>query len=114
MESELNTIIYVEMELQRRAISVGFPKHQIQCTNNPPVSGGYSHGITLEQLERWIWEKHRSRFPYVVEQFYERYSVSVRGEHIGYFPDPFSARLAGVTRVIEELEKGQQHPLEKV
>lgn len=23
-----------------------------------------------------------------------------------FYPDPFSARLAGVTRVIEELEKG--------
>lgn len=107
MESELNTIIYVEMDIQRRAIAVGFPKYQIQCTNNPPVSGGYSHGITLEQLERWIWEEHRELFPSVFNtgeevDEWESFVIDYRSKR---FPDPFSARLAGVERVIEILEQ---------
>ena len=90
MESE-----FVPRELWVRASAVGF--------NEP-----WEDATTIEELERWIWEKHRDWFPkyHPTSVNGYDYDVYVNNAFIGEFPDPFSARLAGVTRVIEELEKG--------
>ena len=102
MESE-----FVElMKLIKRAMSLGFGRFLAEqgIPNGP---------YWLEQLERWIWKEHRELFPI-------SYTMMVKAELVFgivkmvdlsnvpiYFPDPFSARLAGVERVIEELEKRQ-------
>jgi len=88
------------MELVERAISNGFSIKAGQGTAF----------VALEQLERWIWEEHRELFPI-------SYTMMVKAELVFgivkmvdlsnvpiYFPDPL---LAGVERVIEELEKRQ-------
>ena len=97
MESE-----FVPIVLVYRAIELGLL-----------VPLGGESFVRIEQLERWIWEEHRELFPI-------SYTMMVKAELVFgivkmvdlsnvpiYFPDPFSARLAGVERVIEELEKRQ-------
>jgi len=93
MESE-----FVPIVLVYRAIELGLL-----------VPLGGESFVRIEQLERWIWEEHRELFPRL-------WKMDKRGEQIYGLsgvtftpstPDPFSARLAGVERVIEELEKRQ-------
>jgi len=86
------------MELVERAISNGFSIKAGQGTAF----------VALEQLERWIWNEHRGLFPMI----YKVPKVGLKEESfisdteaMIQFPDPFSARLAGVERVIEELER---------
>jgi len=93
MESE-----FVPIVLVYRAIELGLL-----------VPLGGESFVRIEQLERWIWKEHRELFPRL-------WKMDKRGEQIYGLsgvtftpstPDPFSARLAGVERVIEELEKRQ-------
>ena len=88
MESE-----FVPMELAWRASDLGY--------------GGAVGNCHIEQLERWTWEKHRELFPQIDRTVPDVLRVFVYGVSVDFVTgDPFSARLAGVTRVIEELEKG--------
>ena len=110
MESE--TIQYIPKELQDRLIALGFTELS-ERTVSHEGKAFTEYGITIEQAERWIWKEHRELFPI-------SYTMMVKAELVFgivkmvdlsnvpiYFPDPFSARLAGVERVIEELEKRQ-------
>lgn len=112
MESE--TIQYIPKELQDRLVSLGLTELS-ERTVSREGKAFTEYGITLEQAERWIWREHRELFPKVFS-FQDALSmVSVNGQtamdderDIIYFPDPFSARLAGVERVIEMLEQRQK------
>lgn len=119
MESE-----FVPIELEERARGLGFgdrsyvhligkePNHSHFSTG----SGSIDWGITLEQLERWIWNEHRKLFPTVYLFMHsgkqeKKWCVAKlvdEGNMPLFFPDPFSARLAGVERVIEILEQRQK------
>ena len=101
-ESAVESEFVELMKLIKRAMSLGFGRFLAEqgIPNGP---------YWLEQLERWIWEEHRELFPRL-------WKMDKRGEQIYGLsgatftpstPDPFSARLAGVERVIEELEKRQ-------
>lgn len=92
---------FVPDKLAIRAAQFGF--------NAIPLARSYDYcGNTLEQLERWIWEKYPKLFPNIVRRvgfhFDPFFEVQVSGISEA-FEDPFTARLAGVERVIEILEK---------
>ena len=105
MESEY----YVTLELSNRCRGLG---HQHRGLNLATV--------TVEDIERWIWKEHgffieTSIMPDCDEPFTVHiysgvvYMMAILDSErmLQTFPDPFSARLAGVERVIEELEKRQ-------
>jgi len=59
---------------------------------------GGSHGYTLEQLERWLWEKHKN--------IYNEIFIPLLGKSY-YSDNPFTARLEGVKKAIQYL-KGKE------
>jgi len=111
---------FVPKELEERARGLGFgdrpyvhligkePNHSHFSTG----SGSIDWGITLEQLERWIWKEYRELFPDVSQNRQCKYDVYsyFQKKYIGTFDDPLTARLAGVERVIEILEEQQSIP----
>ena len=106
MESE--TIQYIPKALQDRLIALGFTELS-ERTVSHEGKAFTEYGITIEQAERWIWKEHRELFPNVFNtgeevDEWESFVIDYRSER---FLDPFSARLAGVERVIEMLEQRQ-------
>ena len=108
MEKKSETIQYIPKALQDRLIALGFTELSERTVSHEGKAFS-EYGITIEQAERWIWKEHQELFPRL-------WKMDKRGEQIYGLsgvtftpstPDPFSARLAGVERVIEELEKRQ-------
>ena len=118
MESE--TIQYIQKALQDRLVALGFTELS-ERTVSHEGKAFTEYGITLEQAERWIWKEHNILiFVYSCAVSYTEWyarayhypgklnqtdgEIGVQKAYI-YHTDPFSARLAGVERVIEILEQ---------
>ena len=111
MQSE--TIQYIPKELQDRLIALGFTELS-ERTVSREGKAFTEYGITLEQAERFIWKIRGERFfPEIILHngvacyWWSVPGIDTENNDPVEFYDPFSARLAGVERVIEILGKGK-------
>ena len=110
MESE--TIQYIQKALQDRLVALGFTELS-ERTVSHEGKAFTEYGITIEQAERFIWKEHQELFPFIRNngKIGGKFTWTVfesRGNFICTTDDPFTARLAGVERVIEILEERQK------
>ncbi len=116
MKSE--TIQYIPKALQDRLIALGFTELS-ERTVSHEGKAFTEYGITLEQAERFIWGNGYYSIITVwsgsktIDGNIAFHVHSQFGDYVGKFPNPFTARLAGVERVIQVLEQQSIPPMEK-